>query len=390
VIVLVLNAGSSSVKTALFDVRADDERLLARGAVTSLGRLKTGTLRLEDSAGAVLVERSTPNGDAAAATGLLLQAVASQSLPRPESVGHRLVHGGPDRFAPERYDTKLRSALDSLTHYAPIHLPIELGVIDAAERAYPDLPQVVCYDTGFHRDLPEVTRRLPLPRDMHDRGVRRYGFHGLSYEGIVRSVGAKQLGRAVLAHLGSGASMAAVKDGMCIDTTMGLTPTGGLVMGTRTGDLDPGVVVHLLDRFQLTPRALDELLNDHSGLLAVSETTSDMKKLLDVSDTDPRAALAVEMFCYVAKKYVGALAAALGGLDSLVFTGGIGERSSAIRHRICAGLEHLGVRLDPRHDAIAEGIISATNSTSEVRIVRADEERTMARHTFAILSPRTV
>jgi acetate kinase len=385
-IVLALNAGSSSIKTALFEVQADEEKLLARGAVTSLGSSKTGALRIEDSAGALLVERPVPNADAPSATSVLLEAVTSGRLPRPEAIGHRLVHGGPDHFGPERYDPKLRSSLDALTHFAPLHLPIELGVIDVVERAFPELPQVVCYDTGFHRDLPDVTRRLPLPREMHDLGIRRYGFHGLSYEGIVRSLGAKKLGRAVLAHLGSGASMAAVKDGKCIDTTMGLTPTGGLVMGTRTGDVDPGVIVHLLERFGLTPRALDDLLNDRSGLLAVSETTSDMKRLLGASATDPRAALAVEMFCYVAKKYIGAYAAALGGLESLVFAGGIGERSPAIRSRICEGLEHLGVALDPRRNELDEDSIRGAGSRCDVRVIRTDEERTVASHTFAVLS----
>jgi acetate kinase len=382
VIVLCLNAGSSSIKAALFDVGETGERLLLRGAVSSIGR--EGALHVEDGAGAVVASRATPEGDTVAATRLLVETIGSMAFPRPEAIVHRLVHGGPEHSSPERYDSSLRSSLEAVAHFAPIHLPIELGVIDAASGAYPGLPQVVCYDTGFHRDLPDVARRLALPREVDEMGVRRYGFHGLSYEGAVRAIGPARLGRAVIAHLGSGASLAAVKDGKCVDTTMGLTPAGGLVMGTRSGDLDPGVIVFLLDRMKLSPQALDAMLNQRSGLLGVSETTSDMRALVEASERDLRARLAVEMFCYSALKFIGAFAAVLGGLDSLVFTGGIGERSTEVRWRICAGLEYLGVSLGSAPTG-GPGVISAPGSKCTVHVVEADEERTMARHTREVL-----
>jgi acetate kinase len=300
-------------------------------------------------------------------------------------VGHRIVHGGPDHAAPVLLDPALRRSLDGLIRFAPLHLPAELAFIDAVSARWPGVPQVACFDTAFHRGLPEVAERLPLPRELFDAGVRRYGFHGLSYEFVVDTIGAASLGRAVIAHLGNGASMAAVVGGRSIDTTMGFTPTGGLMMGTRAGDLDPGVLVHLMDHRGADAREIGALVNTRSGLLGVSGTTSDVKALLEASPTDPRAALAIEMFCYSARKFIGALTAALGGLDSLVFTGGIGEHAAPVRERICAGLGYLGVRLDAGRNQRAEGQISVDNSPCRVFIVRADEERMIARHVGRVI-----
>jgi acetate kinase len=352
VIVLALNAGSSSLKLALFD----DERRLAKEEV--------------------------PVEDHATAARAAFDGMERDGLPRPEAVGHRFVHGGPRHDRPALVDRSLREELAALVPFAPLHLPAELRVLDAARERYPDAAQVACFDTSFHRTLPDVAERFALPRELYDRGVRRYGFHGLSYEYVVRAVGADALGRAVVAHLGNGASMCAVTGGKSVDTSMGLTPAGGLMMGTRPGDLDPGVLLRLLDE-GMDARSLGDLVNDRSGLLGVSGTTSDMKRLLAAAPADPRASLAVEMFSYAAKKQVGAYAAVLGGLDTLVFTGGIGERAARVRARICAGLEHLGVHLDESKNARDEREIG--EGPCRVLVVPTDEESVIARHALAML-----
>jgi acetate kinase len=352
--ILALNAGSSSLKAAVFEIDGSRETCIFRREVAHAG-------------GGAL-------GAAAADLGAL------------DGVGHRLVHGGPAHSAPVRVDGAMRASFEALVRFAPLHLPAELALIDAASARWPDTPQVACFDTAFHRTLPEVTARYALPRDLFDAGVRRYGFHGLSYEYVVEAVRASSLGRAVIAHMGSGASMAAVRDGRSVDTTMGLTPAGGLIMATRAGDLDPGVLLHLMDRQGLGAPDLEALVNGRSGLLGVSGTTGDMKTLLEQSEHDARAVLAVEMFCYTARKFVGALAAALGGLDTLVFTGGIGERAGAVRERICAGLAHLGVVIDPARNARSEACISDAKAACRVLVVPTDEERMIARHTARVLA----
>ena len=385
--VLALNAGSSSLKVALFALEPGSERCLARGEVERIGRsAQTTSLTLSDEDGREVLARVVECHDHVGALSAALDALVAASFPRPDAIGHRLVHGGPDHVAPSRVDASLRAALGDLVRFAPLHLPAELAILDAATARYPGLPEIACFDTAFHRTLPEVAERLPLPRELFDAGVRRYGFHGLSYEYIVETVGAATLGRAVIAHLGSGASMAAVMDGRSIDTTMALTPASGLMMGTRSGDLDPGVLVHLMTQHGYGAPELDSLVNARSGLLGVSGTTADMKQLLDASAHDEHAALAVEMFCYVARKSIGALAAALGGIDTLVFTGGIGERASEVRERIARGLVHIGIALDPKRNARSESLLSLADSSCRVLLVRADEERMIARHVARVLS----
>jgi acetate kinase len=383
--VLALNAGSSSLKVALFALDARGEVCRARGEVERIAEEK-GSLTLKDGDGRILVHEDAPYSDHVTALHAVFDALDRASLPPADAVGHRFVHGGPEHSAPARVDAKLRASLTALVRFAPLHLPAELAVLDAAIARSARTAQVVCFDTAFHRTMPEIAERFALPRDLFDAGVRRYGFHGLSYEYIVETVGAGTLGRAVIAHLGNGASMAAVKDGRSVDTTMGLTPTGGLVMGTRVGDLDPGVVVYLIDHHGYDARELEALLNERSGLFAVSGITSDMKALLEASAHDARAALAVEMFAYTARKFVGALAAVLGGLDTLVFTGGIGERAAPVRERVCAGLGHLGIALDVDRNARAEGCISSERGACRVLVVPTDEERMIARHAFRLLS----
>jgi len=384
-IVLALNAGSSSLKVALFAIDDRGERCLARVTVERIGE-EAGRIALTDGEGRILVERDGPCVDHVRALHEALDEIGRASLPVVDATGHRLVHGGPDHGAPARVDATLRASLTTLVRFAPLHLPAELAVLDACTTRFPKLSHVACFDTAFHRGMPEVAERFALPRDLFDAGVRRYGFHGLSYEFIVETIGAAKLGRAVIAHLGNGASMAAVKNGRSVDTSMGFTPAGGLVMGTRAGDLDPGILVHLLDRHGYGARDLDTLVNERSGLLGVSGTTSDMKALLEASAHDARAALAVEMFCYTARKFVGAFAAVLGGIDTLVFTGGIGEHAAPVRERICAGLGHVGIVIDPAYNERAAACVSAEQSACRVLVVPTDEERMIARHTFRVLS----
>ena len=326
-----LNCGSSSLKYAAFE----GERRIRSGAVEGIG---------------------VPGGHATHAEAVH---AALAALPAPAAVGHRLVHGGPDLLEPVLIDGRVLRKLREAVPFAPLHLPAAIGAIEAVAERAPGTPQVACFDTSFHRTLPEVARRFPLPARVDALGVRRYGFHGLSYEGAVSAL--RLPPRTVIAHLGNGASMCAVKDGVSVDTTMGLTPAGGFMMGTRSGDLDPGVIVFLLER--MSREQVARLVDRESGLLGVSGTTSDMKSLL--ASADPRARLAVEMFCYQARKAVGALATVLSGLDALVFTGGIGEHAAPVRERICQGLAHLG--------AFA------------VHVVPADEERVIARHVRALV-----
>jgi acetate kinase len=324
-------------------------------------------------------------------TGETLEALFSwleaASLPPLLAVGHRLVHGGPSHFAPERLTPALLQSLKEVVRFAPLHLPAELAVVDAVERRFPGLPQVCCFDTGFHRDLPEVARRFAVPDALHERGLWRYGFHGLSYESAVAALSRDLPRRMVVAHLGGGASLAAIHEGRCIDTTMGLSPTGGVMMGTRSGDLDPGLLLHLLRSEGYDAASLGRLIDMESGLLGVSGISADMRTLLELRGKSPRADLAVEMFCYQVSKAIGSFAVALGGLDALVFTGGIGEHAAPVREAVCARLGALGIRLDPGANASGVGEISAKDSEVRVRVVPADEEAVVARHTFHLLTP---
>ncbi|HEU4726395.1 MAG TPA: hypothetical protein VFT22_00835 [Kofleriaceae bacterium] len=360
--ILALNCGSSSLKYAVF----------ADGSAP------------DDITGHVIA-RATVNGvtDGKQAVRAVLDALAV----RPAAVGHRLVHGGPDHIEPARVDRALLDELARLVPLSPLHLPGELSAIEAVAERLGDVPQVVCFDTAFHATLPMVARRYALPTALYEAGVRRYGFHGLSYASITGALPADRLRRAVIAHLGSGASMVAVRDGRSVETTMGFSPTGGLVMATRPGDLDPGLLVYLLDRELLghghDARRLERLIHHEAGLGALSETASDMRRLLAVRGADPRAALAVEAFCYHARKAIGALAAVLGGIDTLVFTGGIGQHAAEVRAEICSGLSHLGIALDDERNAAGAAIIST--GRCEVRVMATDEEREIARATCRVL-----
>ena len=356
--ILALNVGSSSLKYAVFA----DEAVLLRG---TLDRIGIGGVP-----------------DHGVAVDSVLDELERRGVDRPSAVGHRLVHGGPDHAEPALVDDALLAALERVVAFAPLHLPIELRAIATVRARCGDLPQVACFDTGFHRTLPEVARRFALPSALFDAGIRRYGFHGLSYEYLAASLPPASLRRAVFAHLGNGASMVAVRNGNSIDTTMGLTPTGGLVMGTRTGDLDPGLLLYLLDH-GYDARGLARLVDHEAGLLAISGTTSDMQKLLERRATDPRAELAIDVFCYHARKSIGALATVVEGIETLVFTGGIGEHAPAVRSEICRGLGYLGIDLDGERNLAGAPVIS--NGSCEVRVVRTDEERMIAHHTRRVV-----
>jgi acetate kinase len=296
-----------------------------------------------------------------------------------------VVNGG-RLSAPQKITPQILADLRNLVPLAPLHLPAEIKIMEAVASQAPQIPQVACFDTAFHRRLPELAQRFPLPRKLFDEGLRRYGFHGLSYEYVLQELGSAAKGqRLVIAHLGNGCSLAAVRDGSPVDTSMGLTPTGGVMMGTRTGDLDPGVLIYLLREKGYDAARLERLVDAESGLLGVSELTSDMKTLLAKRDSDARAAEAVAMFCRSIRKEIGAFAAVLGGLDIFVFTGGIGERAPAVREEICRDLGHLGVRLDPVRNNAEEDIISAAQSACLVRVVATNEELMIARHTRGVI-----
>jgi acetate kinase len=307
-------------------------------------------------------------------------------------VGHRIVHGM-QHTAPELVTRELLGDLDRMRPYDPEHLPGEIELIETIGGRYPRLPQVACFDTAFHRGMPRVAKLLPIPRRYAAKGIERYGFHGLSYAYLIEELArlgdpAATNGRVILAHLGNGASLAAVRDGKSIDTSMGFTPTAGLVMSTRSGDLDPGVAPYLERTEQVTTQQFYEMVNHESGLLGVSETSSDMRDLLANEAHDTRAAEAVALFCYQAKKWIGAFAVALGGLETLVFSAGIGENAPPVRARICAGLEFLGIKLDEQRNASNTGVISTDASRATVRVIRTDEDLMIARSVGRILETK--
>jgi acetate kinase len=363
-LILCLNSGSSSLKYAVFELGEGSERRIRRGSVEGIG-----------------LPGAAENH--AAALGQALDQVGPLAA-RLGAVGHRIVHGGPDHLGPARIDRPLLARLRALVPLAPLHLPAAIQGIETVAQRRPDLPQVACFDTAFHASLPEVAWRVPLPEDVVRKDVRRYGFHGLSYEYALSTLERPIPRRIVIAHLGNGASLVAVREGCSVDTTMGMTPSGGIVMGTRTGDLDPGVLSYVLEQKRVTQGALTELLDRRSGLVAIGGS-SDMKALLERREHNPEAKLAASMFTYAVRKAIGAFAAVLEGLDLLVFTGGIGEHAPAVRAETCAGLEWMGIMVDPVRNDRGDGVISSEESRVVVRVVAANEELVIARHTRALL-----
>lgn len=376
---LTVNAGSSSLKFDVFNSETLERQ--ASAAVTNLGPTAQLT-SAGDNRGVV-----ANNHDQAAEvlTSWLEPQLAGGRI---RAIGHRLVHGGPHYSQSVRLDSAIIKQLALLKPFDPEHLPAELGLIEKLGQTYPDAIQVACFDTGWHHDLPAVAQRLAIPRHYQEQGLRRYGFHGLSYRHLLteleRLEGAPPAGRLILAHLGSGVSLAAVRDGRPVDTTMGLTPASGVPMSSRSGDLDPGLIVYLLRSEGLSPDQLDALVNAKSGLLGVSSISADMKVLLDAQATQPAAAEAVELFCYQVKKAIGGLAATLGGVDQLVFTGGMGQSAPKVRAGICLELDYLGISLDQARNDNNEAIISAEGARVKVRVIPADEAMVIAADTQAL------
>ena len=380
-IVLSINSGSSSLKFALFAATGGDPTPLAEGAVSRIG-LDLGKAWL--AMGDDRIERGSSFSNHATALDTAFALLAEIGAPDATLVGHRVVHGGPRHITPTRVDASLLDDLRALVPLAPLHLPPAILAIEAITQRNPKLPQVACFDTAFHAGIPELARRLPLPDFLYEEGVRRYGFHGLSYEYVMSELGPNIPARIVMAHLGNGASLVAVKDGQPIDTTMGLTPTGGILMGTRSGDLDPGVVVFLAREKGLSADALETLCNQEAGLKAIGGTP-DMKTLLERAPVDARARLAVEMFCYAVRKAIGAFTAALGGIDLLVFTGGIGEHAAEVRAAACRGLEPFGIRVDPERNRRDLPLVSPDDGRCAVRVVPTNEDLMIARHAYRVV-----
>ncbi len=380
--ILCLNAGSSSLKFALYG--ADEQlRRHASGHVDGIG---TGRSRFSfHSSDGKEESRAVSAVNHAGAARVLLEWLGDAgSIERVHAAGHRVVHGGPHYSAPALVTPDLLAELQRISPYDPEHLPAELALIDLCRRELPDLPQVACFDTAFHRSMPAEARLLPIPRRFAARGVERYGFHGLSYaflmEELARIGGPHAAaGRVILAHLGNGSSLAAVSAGRSIDTTMAFTPAAGVPMGTRSGDLDPGLVRYLEQAEGMTIEAFHRMVNAESGLLGLSETSGDMRILLEREASDSRAAEAVALYCYQVRKAIGAFAAALGGLDALVFAGGIGENAAPVRARICEGLGFLGIELDPVANASGAPVISAPAGRVAVRVIHTNEELMIAR-----------
>jgi acetate kinase len=357
--VLALNSGSSSLKFGLYRVDS------------------TGAERLFGQSVAMAA-----NADAITQ---VASALAASGLPPPDAIGHRIVHGGALLRQHCRIDDAVLHQLQAAAAFAPLHAPAALALIHFAQAHFPGVPQVACFDTQFHAGLPDVARVLPIAKALQSEGIQRYGFHGLSLESIVRQLGPDLPQRLVIAHLGNGASITAVKAGRSIDTSMGMTPSGGVIMGTRSGDLDPGVLVYLMREKKLDDAGLEALVDQQSGLLGISGLSGDMRQLHEAAASNRDARLAIEMFCYSVRKQVAAMAAVLGGLDMLVFTGGIGENDAQVRSGICAGLSWIGVSLDESRNRAASHPVSGDSSRCTVLVLASQEDEQIARHAWALL-----
>ncbi|NWG02791.1 MAG: acetate/propionate family kinase [Syntrophaceae bacterium] len=387
--IMTINSGSSSIKFSLYQMSLA-EALILSGRIERIG-VTPCFFYVKNADGLTLVERQLDLLDHDSAFKMLFdwlqKYTPDQNL---DAVGHRVVHGGNQFRQPHLVTLDLIRILKDLFSVDPDHLPHELKAIEVVNQLYPKLRQVVCFDTAFHRHMPKVAQLYAIPKYLRDEGIIRYGFHGLSYEFIMQELtkeaGAKVAnGRIIIAHLGNGASMVAIHHTKGVDTTMGFSPTGGLVMSTRSGDLDPGIILYLLQKKGLTPSQVNDMVNLKAGLLGVSGISSDMKDLLYKKEENPQAAEAVDLFCYQARKFLGALTAVLGGLDTLIFTGGIGENAPSIRRQVCKGLGFLGIHIDPNRNDANASIISDKKSSITVRVMKTNEELMIARHAHKLL-----
>jgi acetate kinase len=388
--VLILNGGSSSIKFTLFHSGKTITRRL-RGQIDRIGLAGT-LLTAQDPVTTLTVHHPIAASDLGSAANLLVDWLSRRSeCAGISAVGHRVVHGM-HHTQPEKLTRELIDELRRLSPVDPEHLPGEIALIEASVARYPNVPQIACFDTAFHSNMPRVAKLLPIPRRFFDQGIQRYGFHGLSYAYLMDELArcgepSARSGRVILAHLGNGASLAAVRDGTSIDTSMGFTPTSGVPMGTRSGDLDPGLVDYLARTGAMTMQQFHRMVNHESGLLGISGISGDMRDLLAMEGDDERAAEAVALFCYQISKCIGAFAAALGGVDALVFAGGIGEHAPSIRARVCERLGFLGIALDPQHNAADAAVISSDSASVVVRVIRTDEEVMMARSVLRLIPP---
>ncbi len=388
--ILAINGGSSSIKFALYSMSDPVDRRMY-GVIDRIG-LKDTTFRSDDLSGTVPVSQCIGTLDHRAAATFLVDWLDKEiGLDLIAAVGHRIVNGGVQHACSEPFSDALLLELRRVSAWAPEHLPAEIAMVDLIRERRPELPQIACFDTAFHREMPNVAKTMAIPRRLTAKGVERLGFHGLSFaflmEELERNAGAEAArGRVILAHLGNGASLAAVRNGKSIDTSMGFTPAAGVPMSTRSGDLDPGLLWYLAQSEQMTPQQFNHMVNHQSGLLGVSETSSDVRDLLDRETTDSRAAEAIAMFCYQIRKCIGGFAAALGGLDTLIFAGGIGENSPVVRTRICQELGFLGVDLQAVRNDDGEQVISTDASRVAVRVIHTDEEIMIAKSVRAIMN----
>lgn len=384
--VLALNSGSSSLKFGLYRVSPSLSDTLLSGEA-EFGE-KGGKFHAKGRDGNVLVSETAAIAGQREAILLIGKFLDDCKMPAPDAIGHRIVHGGPKLRQHCLIDDAVLHQLEAATAFAPLHIPPALSVIRFALGHFPGLPQVACFDTTFHADMPDIARVLPIARELQSDGIQRYGFHGLSCESIMRQLADDVPDRLIIAHLGNGASVTAVKGGKSVDTSMGLTPSGGVIMGTRSGDLDPGVLIYLMREKGFDAAALEDLIDHHSGLTGISGVAGDMRSLHEAAPTSAEARLAIEMFCYSVRKEIAAMAAALDRLDLLVFTGGIGENDGHVRASICVGLSWLGVDLDRARNQTTETPISAPTSHCAVRVIASREDEQIARHTWNLAAKR--
>lgn len=386
--ILVVNTGSSSLKLGLFTTGKGAEQLILNVLAEGIGA-GDGKLTVRDADGTLICSEKLHAATQPEALRAALPWLLKADGATPVAIGHRVVHGGPKLTTHQLITPELLRELRASVHFAPLHIPLALELIHAAEQAYPGVPQFACFDTAFHRTLPEAAARFALPRELYDEGIRRYGFHGLSYESIVHQLRSQPScglpRRVVAAHLGSGASLAAILDGASVDTSMGLTPTGGIPMATRSGDLDPGVLLYLMRSKHATANSLETMLSREAGLKAISGGTADMRTLEAATD-DPKAQMAIAIFCRAIAKNIAAYAAVLGGLDLLIFSGGIGEHSQRVRSEVCAALEFLGLVLDQEQNKASRSLLSSAASRVQVRCVPSEEDRQIAWHTRELFS----
>ncbi|MDZ4835179.1 MAG: acetate/propionate family kinase [Candidatus Melainabacteria bacterium] len=388
---MIQNSGSSSLKFSIFGLAGDGLRALVSGNLSGIGT-QSGHFSIKGNNDFENVDEPVNLPDHHFAVARLMEWLRSNSHTTIDAVGHRVVHGGREFVTPQQIDDRLVEELRQLSRFAPLHLPPAIATMESSRKEFSDVPHVACFDTSFHRTMPERARMLPLTKELFfEDGVEKFGFHGISYESIMDQLSAKtdlQINerKVIIAHLGNGCSMAAVQNGQSIDTTMGFSPTGGLVMGTRSGDIDPGLIAYFVREKNMSAIQFVEFVNRESGLLGLSGISSDMEELLLQEDNSEDARRALEIYCYHARKHIGALAAALGGLDLLVFTGGIGEHAAIIRERICADLEFIGVSVDKGLNEKQDFVISSAESRVQILVVKTNEELMIARHCITLLN----